>query len=92
MQSPWLAASPQMWRSGTSSSEDGKLRTDIRAMPQFKHVQCPDGALETICMKCLLPVGTSLSEQALLTSEAEHTCKAQPAFLQGTPPNPKSAS
>ena len=53
------------------------------ASPLFKHVRCPDEKWESICMKCLLPVGASLSEQALLISEKKHDCKAKSSAQAG---------
>ena len=76
MQCPRTDAFLDVRRSGPSRSIHGKVISDIRTKPQFKHVRCPDEKWETICMKCLLPVGSSFLEEELLTSENAHTCKA----------------
>jgi hypothetical protein len=41
---------------------------------QFKHVSGRNGKLESICMKCLLAVGISSSDEELAMKESRHEC------------------
>jgi hypothetical protein len=44
---------------------------------EFKHVSGRNGKVESICMKCLLAVGISSSDEELAMKESQHECKRE---------------
>jgi len=44
---------------------------------QFKHVSGRSGKVESICMKCLLAVAISSSDEELAVKESQHECRSE---------------
>jgi hypothetical protein len=49
---------------------------------QFRHVSRRHGELESICMKCLLAVGISSSDEEVAAKEGQHVCQSEDGKLE----------
>jgi hypothetical protein len=49
----------------------------MSSSPQFKRIVGRTGTTESICMKCLLAVGISSSDDELAMKEGQHACKSE---------------
>jgi hypothetical protein len=50
--------------------------------PQFKRVNGHNGKVESICMRCLLAIGISSSDEELAAKESQHECKGEDGKLE----------
>ena len=75
MPSPWIQALIGALPPGLFPRINRKAKYYVEPKLRFKRVERPDGAFESICMNCLLPVGTSPTKEALPTLEIKHVCK-----------------
>jgi hypothetical protein len=48
-----------------------------RSSPGFQHCYSPDGRVESICLRCGLPVSTAYTLRDLARAEIEHQCQPQ---------------
>ena len=48
---------------------------------QFKRVNGHNGKSESICMRCLLAVGISFSDEELAVKERQHKCKSEDGLV-----------
>ena len=49
----------------------------MSSSPQFKRVNGHSRKVESICMRCLLAIGISSSDEELAEKERQHECKSE---------------